>query len=39
LAERSKKVSELGDPVLELGKTVEQFGHGRASSVGVQQEG
>jgi hypothetical protein len=39
LAERSKKVSELGDPVLELDETVVQFGHELASLVGGQQEG
>jgi hypothetical protein len=39
LAERSKKVSELGDPVLKLGETVVQFGHVLASLVGGQQEG
>jgi hypothetical protein len=29
LAGRSKKVSQLGDPVLQLGQTVDQFGHVR----------
>jgi len=24
---RSKKVSQLGDPVLQFGQTVDQFGH------------
>jgi len=27
LAGRSKKVSQLGDPVLQLGQTIDQFGH------------
>jgi hypothetical protein len=27
LAGRSKKVSQLGDPFLQLGQTIDQFGH------------
>jgi hypothetical protein len=27
LVGRSKKVSQLGDPVLQFGQTVDQFGH------------
>jgi len=36
LALRSKKVSEFGDPLLQLGKTLDEIGHANHSNVKVR---